>query len=269
MASVSIRTRPFPRLLLGMTLALCIALAPGVTPHAAAGSRAADIPAPVLVTYHLTMLLTQDPGLPSAINGQLDGQVSGTLDGAGVLTATLTATSGATATVTGVVSDTVSGVRLAVQGTAGNMALTGHGTGGAPGALGGTVAQAGLSSVGSWVLSPETVAHTYAFVGRVARGGHRDLNLGGTLAIAATGEPDGSFDGALTLDDGTVLVAEGQLAFGNLQLIVHVPGAGVVMGVATPALKYTPQGAPYTLFTGTFAGPTAGDSGEWRAGQSS
>ncbi len=263
----AVTLRSTSRVLLGVALALGIALAPVVTPRVAARARVADAPAPVAVTYHLAVLLTQGPGLVGATDGQLDGQVAGTLDATGTLTATLTATTGATATVTGAVSDTVAGVRLSVQGATGVLTLSGHNAG--PGGYGGTVAQAGLASVGAWLLTPEPVAHSYAFVGSVARGGHRGLNLGGTLAIAATAEPSGRFDGTLTLDDGTVLVAEGQLAYGNLQVIVHVPGAGVVMGVASPSLSYTPTGDPFTLFTGTFAGPTAGDTGVWRAGQTS
>ncbi len=255
------------RAALGVSIALCLALAPIVAPRAAARGRTLDALPPVAVAYHLAVLLTQGPGLPGAYDGQLNGQVAGTLDATGTLTATLTATNGATATVTGAVSDTVAGTRLSVQGAAGNLTLSGHSAG--PGGYGGTVAQAGLAQVGSWLLVSEPVAHTYAFVGSVARGGHRGLNLGGTLAIAATSEPSGRFDGTLTLDDGTVLVAEGQLAYGNLQVVIHLPSAGVVMGVATPRLSYTPTGDPFTLFTGTFAGPTAGDAGVWRAGQTS
>ncbi len=270
MSSLISTRRPAGRILLGAALALGVALAPVVAPHAAARARLADAPAPVAVAYHLAVLLTTGPGLADAPDGQLDGQVTGLLDSTGALTATLTATSGATATVTGAVSDTVTGARLMVAGATINLTLAGRGTGTAgSGALGGAVSQAGLPAVGSWRLTPEPVAHTYGFAARVARGGHRGLDLGGTLAIAATGEPDGRFDGTLTRDDGSVLIVDGQLGFGNLQIAVHVPGAGIVLGVATPSAASTLQGDPFVLFTGTFAGPTAGDSGSWRAGQSS
>ncbi len=263
--SLSVSAPRIQRAALGIALMFCATLAVLGAPHVAARTRIAVAPASVAVAYHLAVLLTQGPGLPGVPDGELDGQVGGTLDSAGMLTATLIATNGATATVTGSLSDTLMGATLTVRGAAGALTLSGHGAG--RGGYGGSVEQAGLSSVGSWLLTPEPVAHTYAFVGRVARGGHHGLDLGGVLSIAATGEPDGRFDGTLTLDDGAMLVAEGRLAYGNMQVLLHVPGEGVVLGVVAPARAYTLAGDPFTLFSGTFTGPTAGDSGAWKAGQ--
>jgi hypothetical protein len=257
------RTWPARRILLGAPLIVCVALAPLLAPHVAARSRPVDVTS-ATVAYHLTALFTSGP----TAGNILEGGISGTLDSTGVLTATLTATTGTTATVTGAVSDTVAGAILTVQGAAAHLTLSGRATG-AGGDLGGTITQNGNGPLGSWLLTPETVTHSYAFVGRVDRGNHRGLDLGGTLAVNGTSETSGRFDGSLTLDDGTVFVAEGRLGYGNMQVVIHVPGAGVVMGAATPSLKLTLAGAPFTLFSGSFVGPVAGDSGRWSAGQSS
>lgn len=242
------------RVLIIGAVAMCAVLMPMTTSRALAQGRVSDALTPSPVTFHLSTLFYR--GVPAGT--AIEGQIVGVLDSGKVLTATLVATSGATSTVTGSLSD--AGARITVRGRAGTFILSGHGAG--RGGYGGNVEAQGATNVGAWLLIPEAVAYSYAFVGRVQRGPHRGQVLSGALALAASSS--GGLDGTFTLDDGGVSAVQGHLAFGNLQVMVQVPGAGVVMGIA-PKGQTTILDVSHDQYTGSFVGPGRGDQGTWVA----
>jgi len=255
--SVETKRRISRHTIVGAIVLLCSLFL--LAPSALAQGRAADAKAPSPVAYHLTVLVAQGRHAGTTV----EGQVSGTLDSTGILTATLTATNGATATVMGTLS--TAGMTVSVQGKAGMFDLRGAY---AHGRYSGTVGPAGGEMIGAWILAPELTARTYTFQGRVANGRYRGFDLGGALSIAL--QSNGRYDGRLTLDDGTILVAEGRLLYNNLDVTVQVPGKGVIRGVAPVSQRTFPGDAsPTTLYVGTFIGPGTGDRGAWGASLSS
>jgi len=268
MAPIPRHVRRAAHLLCGTLLIACaIGLSPAV-PHVSAHARLDAAAAPASVAYHLTALFTTG----SMAGNVMDAAVAGSLDGSGVLTATLTATSGATATVSGALSTVSNGVTLTVSGAAANLTLAGSSTG-KTGRFAGAISQTGLASVGSWLLTPEPVSHTYAFGATVSRGRHRGLVLGGYIAIAATSEPTGRFDATVSLDDGsggsTTVPADGWLDAGNVHIVIHLPHQGNLVGVATPSMRRIRGSAPFLYLSGTFVGPSTDDTGSWFATQES
>ncbi len=268
MAPIPRHVRRAAHLLLG---ALLIACASGLLPalsRVSAQARPAAAAVPASVAYHLTALFTTG----SMAGNVLDAAVVGSFDSSGVLTATLTATSGATATVNGTLSIATHAVTLTVGGAAANLTLTGSSTG-RTGRFAGTIVQPGLASPGSWLLTPEPVSHVYAFGATVARGRHRGRVLGGYITIAATSTPTGRFDASVALDDGnggsTTVAADGWLEAGNVHIVIHLPKEGNLVGVATPSLRRLRGSAPFPYLSGTFVGPSGGDTGSWFATQES
>ncbi len=220
-----------------------------------ASSRAADTAPPVAVAYHFQAQFVQG----KAAGTTLAGQVSGLLAGSGVLTATLTATTGVTATVTGVFTGTtaLAPMSLAVRGKAGTMTLKGRPIGKPVAQWGGTIAQGGTPSAGSWLLTPETQALSIDIGGKSSGGSKHKVTLAGALAlmVAADGRADGTFT---LLTNGKVLIAEGHLLDGNLAATIHMPGQGDVLiaGSSKPFLQVN-------KWSGGFVGPAAGDAGTW------
>jgi len=252
MASVIFRASHVPRFLAMALLALCLALPP-LVPGAQARAPRADAAPPVAVAYHLTALYTQGPAAGTA----LEASVIGTRAASGVLVATLTTTQGITATVTGPLTGTTA--LLTVTGKAGAAVLRGGVAG--SGRYAGSIAG---GAAGSWLLVAEPLARSYQFAANVRSGPDTGTVLSGTLAASA--EPSGRFDGVLALDDGTSLVATGSAVSGNLEVSIYLPTRRAIIGVA-PRATETILGTPYTLFTGTFAGPSSGDSGTWSVSQ--
>src|SRR5579859_5724999 len=88
------------RTLLGIVCILAMLIASALAPRANAAhanARAADVPAPVSVTYHFAAQMVQG----KSAGWTMTGQLAGTMDYTSALTATLTMTTGITATVTG------------------------------------------------------------------------------------------------------------------------------------------------------------------------
>lgn len=245
--------RPIHCALVGAVIALAVVGVPATAGQSAAHAQRAAASA-MPRTYHLTALFQQGPMAGNTVDGQMSGQVGSS----GPVTAVLTTTLGTTATVTGNLSS--AGVHLTVRGQAGTFALNGHGAG--RGNYGGTISQAGVNDAGAWLLIPETTASAYTFEGRITNGPHHGHIFSATLALAS--QVSGRFDGALTLDDGTVLPAEGRLAFGNMQLAVRVPGEGLLLGTATRS-QIQVIGIAHEKYEGDFVGPGSGDRGTWAA----
>lgn len=252
---------------LGALLLTCLVGLSPALPRAHAQSRAADAAPPASVAYHLSALFTDGPQAGTT----LDGAVAGTLDSTGALMATLTLTTGITATVTGTLPGAGGGAMLILAGPAGNATL--KGTAGKGGKLAGSMAQAGGTAVGSWLLTAETVTHSYAFNATMSAGKDAGAVTGGTVTIAATSDRTGTFDAVVALDDGnggsTTVAGHGWLDRGNLHLVFSMPGGGTFVGVATPSIKKIRGGSPFTYFSGWFVGPAAGASGSWYAAQGS
>jgi hypothetical protein len=178
--------------------------------------------------------------------------VSGNLDSTGLLTATLTLASGLTATVNGT---TTSPTKLTVKGKAANLTLTGGVLNKTVGIWGGTVAQGMTMNAGTWTLTTETKAVTFALGGKSAAGSADKLALAGelTLNLTADGWGDGNF---AFLANDTVLPAEGRVSNGNITATIFWPMKGALMVVGT---SKTTVGV--LKWTGTFVGPGAGDFG--------
>jgi hypothetical protein len=252
------------RRLASIVLLLCLAL-PFIGAHtAAAHSRTADATPPAAVHYHLVAVVT---GGPAAGTG-IEGGVSGMLDSTGVLTATAVTAMGQTAAITGTLQGGGSRpVKLIMANAGGTWSLTG-----APnkaGVLAGSISAAGSSApIGAWAMTPETSSHTYAFVAKVTAGPDTGSVVSGTLVTLVTSATATSFDATYYDDGGDVSTAEGRLANSNLELLLDIPHLGVAIGAAPQAVE-TILGVSYTTYSGSFAGPSKGDAGQWTASQTS
>jgi hypothetical protein len=239
-----------------LALALCLALVSGAHQRAEAQSRIADATAPVAVGYHLRITY-----IAGAHAGQtIEGGVAGMLDGAGTVTATLTVASGMTSTVTGSLG-AATGASLSLAGRAGTLSLAGKRLGKAS-AYGGLVTLSDGSPAGAWLLMPELSTTSLEFAGVIHSGRKAGTTISGTLTIMA--DRAGHFDGLVALDDGTTAVAEGLLAYGNMQITLFLPGGGVLAGSAPRSLTIV-NNAFTPSYSGSFAGPGTGDRGTWTA----
>jgi hypothetical protein len=219
--------------------------APGRAVSAAKPAAAVTVAA---VTYHLAAQVVSGMG-----TGSIEGQVSGNLDSTGILTATLTLANNTTASVKGTITSTA---QLTVKGKAATATLTGNVLNKKAGTWGGTVATSANPTAGSWVLTPETQAVSFALGGKSATGSADKVALAGevTLNLTADGWGDGNF---AFLDKDTVLPVVGRVVGSNMTATIFWPNnKGTVMVVAT---SKTTVGV--LKWTGTFVGPAAGDFG--------
>jgi len=241
------------RAFLVCSFAVCTLLVPAMDQHAAAQMRVTDAATPATVGYHLRVTYVDGANAGRV----MDAGVLGMLDAAGTLTATLLATSGMTASVTGTLGKTplLSVKSKAVTMTLGGQALR------RGGAYGGTLALSDGTAAGSWLLTPELAAASLEFAGVIRNGKMRGTNFSGTLNLMA--DRVGRFDGSLALDDGTVVVAEGRMVFGNLQVMFYLP-SGTIMGIA-PRSTTILNNAVVASYSGMFVGPGTGDRGTWTA----
>jgi hypothetical protein len=221
-----------------------------------ARSHVAAAAPPVSVTYHFQAQLVQGMSAGSTVVGQITGMMAST----GALSAaTLTTTTGITATVTGTFTgtDKMAPTAIVVKGKAGNMTLNGHSIGMGAIQWGGTIAQGSSTNAGSWLMTPETQSLSIDIGGKSATGSTHKVSLAGALSLmmTANGWADGSFT---LLTNGTVDRAYGQMLDGNLTVTIHMPGQGDVLlvGSSKPFLQLN-------KWSGSFAGPTAGDNGTW------
>jgi hypothetical protein len=245
------------RLLLGGVFIVATLLGGALAPWANgahAAGRAADVPAPVAITYHFGAQMIRGASAGATASGQL----TGTMDYKSHVVGTLTLTTGITATVTGAFTNTTSlaPTSLKVKSKAWTMTLDGHAISSKTGQFGGAIAMGGTSGVGSWVLTPETVHIGFDIGGKSAKGSAHKVSIGGALSMTATA--DGWADGTFTLlTDGKVVPADGRLVNGNLVATLYMAGGDVVVvGSSSPFLQLS-------KWTGTFVGPTKGDTGTW------
>lgn len=198
----------------------------------------------------------------------LEGGVAGMLDSTGVLTATVVTAIGQTSAITGTLQGSGSHpIHLSLAGAGGAWSLSGAAN--KAGVLAGSISAAGSpASVGAWAMTPETASHNYAFVAKVTSGPDKGTIESGTLATLVTSATATSYDATYYGDDGTMSTAEGRVANHNLELLLNVPGVGVVIGSAPQEVE-TILGTMYTTFSGAFAGPGNGDAGQWSASQTS
>ncbi len=228
-------------------------LLPAMAQRAEAQGRVSDAATPATVGYHLRVTYVDGANAGRV----MDAGVLGLLDATGTLTATLLATSGMTASVTGTLGKTPF---LTVTGKATTMTLGGKALR-RGGAFGGTLALSDGTPSGSWLLTPELAASSVEFAGVIRSGKLRGTTLSGTLSLMA--DRAGRFDGSLALDDGSIVAAEGRMAFGNLQVMFYLP-SGTIMGIA-PRSTTILNNAVVPSFNGTFVGPGTGDRGTWTA----
>jgi hypothetical protein len=245
------------RLLLGGVFIVATLLSGALAPHANgahAAGRAADVPAPVAVTYHFAAQVIHGASSGWAATGQL----SGTMDYKSGIVGTITLTTGITATVTGALTNTTSlaptSLKLKSKGWA--MTLDGQAINGKSGQFGGAIGMGGSSGLGSWVLIPETVHIGFDIGGQSAKGSAHKVSIGGALSMSATA--DGWADGTFTLlTNGKIVPAEGRMVNGNLVATLHIAGGDVVVvGASSPFLQLS-------KWAGTFIGPAKGDIGSW------
>ena len=243
--------------LVGIVFVLAALIVSAFAPRADAARsahRAADVPAPVAVTYHFAAQMVQG----KTAGWTMTGQLAGTMDYTSALTATLTMTSGITATVTGAFTDTTSlaPTHLVVKSKAWTWALGGHALSRADGTFGGAVGANGNNGVGSWVLTPETQHIGFDIGGTSSKGSAHKVSVGGALSMSATA--DGWADGTFTLlTTGKSVPAEGRLVNGNLAVTLHLATGDVLaVGSSRPFLQLS-------KWTGSFVGPTKGDFGTW------
>jgi hypothetical protein len=198
----------------------------------------------------------------------IEGGVAGMLDATGALTATVVTAIGQTSTITGTLQGSGSPpVLLRLKGAAGTFSLSGATN--KAGVVTGMVGTTGSSAnVGAWAMTPESTAHTYAFVAKVTSGPDRGTVESGTLVTLTSSAKSDTFDATYYSDDGTTSTAEGRIENHNLEVLLSVTGMGVLMGSA-PQTVDTVLGTTFTDFTGTFAGPARGDAGQWSASQTS
>jgi hypothetical protein len=236
-------------------LVLGITLVPMV-PHSASARATPDVTTSP-VAYHMHLAYFSGP----RAGRTLDGGVTGTLDSTGMLTATLMATSGATATVMGTLG---ASTQLTLAGKAAGGTLSGQPAPSA-GQYGGLLMDANKLPLASWILTPEPGTASLNLAAVIRSGKQRGTVLSGTLALAIA--KSGQFDGALTLDDGTVVPAGGWLIAANMQLMLYLPHGVILAGVAPKGVLNT-TGIAQTDYEGTFVGPGTGDHGTWSATQS-
>lgn len=246
MISVRLPSSVTRKTVLGLVLVGATVLSGGIAPRAFASSASAAAVTTSTVAYHLSaqMLSGADAG------STVVGQVNGTLDSTGILTATLTLTSlgNPTASFNGTLA---SAAKLTVKSKTSSMTLTGKALNQKAGIWGGVIGMDG----GSWTLTPETQSVTFSVGGKSATGSADKLVLAGqlTLQLTADGWGEGTFE---FLNNDTVLPAEGRVVNGNVTATVFWSKTGTLMLVASGK-----QAVGITKWSGTFAGPAAGDFG--------
>jgi len=237
-------------------LTIGVTLAPAVTRHVSAEAGRAAPVTTSQASYHVHLSYVAGP----LAGRTIDAGVMGSLDSTGLFTATLMATTGATSTVMGSLGGST---KLAVAGKAIKVTLAGKPTSGSQ--YSGFIMGSNNQPLATWIMTPEPATSSFTFAGVIRSGKQRGTVVTGTLALAAA--RSGWFDGGLTLDNGSVVPADGQITYGNMTLRLYMPHGMLLVGVAPKGVSNT-TGIPQTDYTGTFVGPGTGDHGTWSATQS-